>query len=185
MFSVVISILHHFSYNKFPKLKLGDSMSALSEQLHTFEEAQALVRRDDALESALEQVSKVDFAMVRLKLVEETGWTLDACDEAESLYRKFLALNIRYPDRKLCPNGPVDEFWHAHILDTQQYAADCAALFGQMLHHYPYFGMRGADDRANLERAFADTVDLFIRHFGIDPTAGDCVARSCKPQRCP
>lgn len=160
-------------------------MSALSEQLLTFEQAQGLVRRDDELEAALEMVSKIDFGMVRRKLVEENGWTADACDEAETLYRRFLALNIRYPDRKLCPNGPVDEFWHAHILDTRQYAGDCDLLFGQMLHHYPYFGMRGPDDHAELERAFADTVDLFIRHFGTDPTAGDCEARSCKPQRCP
>lgn len=160
-------------------------MSALLNQLHTFDQAQGLVRRDEALEAAVELVSTLDFFMVRRKLVEENGWAAEACDEAESLYRKFLALNIRYPERKLCPNKPVDEFWHAHILDTQQYALDCEALFGQMLHHYPYFGMRGPDDRADLELAFSDTVDLFIRHFGIDPTAGDCQARSCKPQRCP
>lgn len=160
-------------------------MSALLNQLLTFDQAQGLVRRDEALEAAIAQASSLDFTMIRRKLVEEGGWASDACVEAEGLYRKFLALNMRYPDRKLCPNGPVDEFWHAHILDTQKYAADCQALFGQMFHHYPYFGMRGADDRANLDHAFAETVDLFIRHFGIDPTAGDCLARSCKPQRCP
>jgi hypothetical protein len=160
-------------------------MAELSSQPVTFEEAQALVRRDDALQAAIARVATLDFSMICRKQMEEYGWTPEACAEAEELYRKFLALNVRYPDRKICPNGPTDEFWHAHILDTQKYAADCQFLFGGMLHHYPYFGMRGPEDRADLERAFAETIDLFIRHFGVDPTAGDSRARSCRPQRCP
>lgn len=111
--------------------------------------------------------------------------TTEQCDEAEHLYRRFLALVTRYGDRTICPTGPIDAFWHAHILDTHAYERDCAFLFGHILHHYPYFGMRGPDDRQDLERAFEDTVDLFIRHFGIDPTAGDTTARSCRPQNCP
>lgn len=144
-----------------------------------------MVSRDAALESAVTQVASLDFSMLRTKLADERGWTKDDGDEAEDLYRKFLALSLRYPTRTLCPNGPMDEFWHAHILDTRKYAADCETLFGGFLHHYPYFGMGGPDNRADLECAFAATADLFIRHFGIDPTAGDSHARSCRPQRCP
>lgn len=160
-------------------------MTAQMGQLATYEEAQSLVRKDAEIELAMERVASIDFTMQCRKLIEEHGWTAETCADAEDLYRKFLALNIRYPERKLCPNGPVDEFWHAHILDTRKYAADCEALFGEMLHHYPYFGMRGPEDKADLDKAFADTVDLFIRHFGIDPTAGDAHARACRPQRCP
>lgn len=151
----------------------------------TREEAHALLGRDDELEEALQQVAALDFAMLKRKLVEEYHWMPETCDEVEQLYRMFLALNIRYPERKLCPTGPIDEFWHAHILDTEAYARDCQHLFGRMLHHYPYFGMRGPADRANLERAFADSIDLFISHFGIDPTVGNTQARGCSPQRCP
>ncbi len=150
----------------------------------TYEQAQELVRRDEPLERAIAAVASLDFAMVRMKLATE-GWTTETCDEVEDLYRKFLALNVRYPDRKLCPSGPVDAFWHAHILDTRAYAVDCERLFGGPLHHYPYFGLRGPTDLAALNEAFADTIDLFIRHFGVDPTAGDGRARSCRPQRCP
>lgn len=151
----------------------------------TFEDSQRLVRIDDALAEALRRVDELDFTMLKRKLVEEKGWTAEMADEVEGLYRKFLALNVRYPDRKVCPSGPIDEFWHAHILDTRAYATDCDRLFGQMLHHFPYFGMRGPEDRAALEDAFSASVDLFIVHFGIDPTAGDSRARSCRPQRCP
>ena len=160
-------------------------MAAQAENLVTYDEAQSLVRQDEALNEAIQRVSGVKFDMQCRKLIEEHGWSAETCAEVEDLYRKFLALNIRYPERKLCPNGPVDEFWHAHILDTRKYASDCEQLFGEMLHHYPYFGMRGADDKADLDRAFADTVDLFVRHFGVDPTAGGAHARSCSPQRCP
>ncbi len=151
----------------------------------TYEEVQARVVPDAALVMAVERVAQLDFSMLRRKLVEEDGWTDETCDEAEGLYRKYLALCMRYPNVKLSPSGPVDAFWHAHILDTQQYAADCADLFGEFMHHYPYFGMRGPEDKADLERAFADTIDLYIRHFGVDPAAGDSMARSCRPQRCP
>lgn len=151
----------------------------------TFDSAQALVRHDPELAAAVTSVLNLDFSMLKMKLVKEEGWTLEACDDAEDLYRKFLALNIRYPEAKICPNGPTDDFWHAHILDTRKYAEDCQALFGGYLHHFPYFGLRGPEDRADLEQAFACTIDLFIRHFGIDPTAGDCQARSCSPQSCP
>ena len=144
-----------------------------------------MIARDELLEKSLERTGKLDFMMLKRKLMEERGWTLEFCDEVETLYRKFLALNMRYPDRKICPTGPIDDFWHAHILDTHAYARDCEFLFGRLLHHFPYFGMRGDADRLALDRAFGESVDLFICHFGIDPTAGDTLARSCKSQRCP
>jgi hypothetical protein len=36
-----------------------------------------------------------------------------------------------------------------------------------------------------LERAFRESAELFMWNFGIDPTAGDILARSCSSQRCP
>jgi hypothetical protein len=154
-------------------------------ELITFESAQAMIESDSELRQALAKVSQLDFSMLKRKMIEEHNWTVEFCDEAESLYRRFLALNARYPDQKICPTGPIDEFWHAHILDTRAYMHDCQIVFGGYLHHFPYFGMRGPDDRAELEGAFRRSVELFITHFGIDPTAGDILARSCSSQRCP
>lgn len=151
----------------------------------SFEVAQTMIETDTALEAALERVNQLDFTMLKGKLVEEHGWTPEFCDEAESLYRKFLALNARYPGRKVCPTGPIDEFWHAHIVDTRAYHRDCDLVFGEYLHHFPYFGMRGPEDREALENTFRESVELFIIHFGIDPTSGDTEARGCSSQRCP
>jgi hypothetical protein len=151
----------------------------------SFEAAQAMIARDELLSEALDRVSQLDFTMLKRKMIEEQNWTSEFCEEVESLYRRFLALNARYPNQKICPTGPIDAFWHAHILDTRAYFHDCEIVFGEYLHHYPYFGMRGADDRAALEDAFRESVGMFIVHFGIDPTAGDVLARSCSSQRCP
>ncbi len=151
----------------------------------THADSQAMLRPSDGLRAAVSKVQTLDFSMLKRKLAADKGWTAETCDEIEDLYRKFLALNICYPGRKICPTGPIDEFWHAHILDTHAYASDCAALFGGMLHHYPYFGLRGLDDAAVLEQAFSVSIELFILNFGIDPSGGDTTARSCRPQRCP
>ena len=151
----------------------------------SFEAAQAMVATDARLMNAIARVSQLDFTMLKRKLMQERAWTAEFCEDVESLYRQFLALNARYPDRKICPTGPVDAFWHAHILDTRAYERDCMLVFGEHLHHFPYFGMRGPDDHAALQKNFRESIDLFIRHFGVDPTAGDILARSCSSQRCP
>jgi hypothetical protein len=151
----------------------------------SWNECQSLSEVGAELEAALARVAKLDFNMLKHKLGEEKGWSPEYQEEVECLYRQFLALNMVYKDRKICPTGPIDEFWHAHILDTRAYERDCERLFGHFLHHFPYFGMRGPDDRAALYTAFEESKTLFIRHFGIDPSGGETQARGCSPQRCP
>jgi hypothetical protein len=150
-----------------------------------WEECQGMTEAGAEVEAALARVAELDFTMLKQKLGQEKGWSPEQQEEVEDLYRRFLALNVAYPDRKICPTGPVDEFWHAHILDTRAYAQDCEYLFGQYLHHFPYFGMRGPEDYAALQTAFDDSRELFIHHFGIDPCGGETQARGCSPQRCP
>lgn len=156
-----------------------------SEQARTYSDCQEHVHSSRAITEAVARVAELDFTMLESKLEVEKGWTREYIDQVEDLYRKFLALNVVYPDRKICPTGPIDEFWHAHILDTRAYHADCHKLFGEFLHHFPYFGMRGPDDRDALDAAFDHSRALFIQHFGIDPCGGEVEARGCSPQRCP
>lgn len=150
-----------------------------------WQDCRDLLESSEALDEALGKVSNLDFSMLKRKLREEHSWSEEYADEVDDLYRKFLALNVVYPGRKICPTGPVDEFWHAHILDTRAYAEDSDRLFGTFLHHYPYFGMRDERDREDLETAFTESRALFVRHFGIDPCSGEAQARACSPQRCP
>lgn len=133
----------------------------------------------------LEGIDNLDLAMIKLKLQdpeEGAGWSSAYCDRIEVEYRRYLALNRRYPEKAVVPSKIVDTFWHAHILDTQAYAPDCQNAFGFFLHHYPYFGMRGPEDAEALGRAYDETLGLYEAHFG--PPPEDVWARS-GASRCP
>lgn len=63
--------------------------------------------------------------------------------EASEEYTRFLFLQARERQRSpaeaetLGPSSAVDDVWHAHILDTANYARFCTAVFGDFLHHNP------------------------------------------------
>ena len=97
---------------------------------------------------------------------EGHGWALDFACRVSREYRRFLILCLENPDDPVVPSTLVDDFWHLHILDTQKYAEDCDRCFGEMLHHFPYFGMRGDDDAANLRKAWLKTLSLYQSTFG-------------------
>lgn len=120
-----------------------------------------------------------------------TNATHDKRRAARDSHRKFLALHLLHPEDDIVPCKFVDEMWHRHILDTAAYRADCDAVFGQFLDHFPYFGMRGADDALALQDAYADTLDRYRRAFGEPPEdtwvsrdAASCRRTNCKPQKC-
>jgi hypothetical protein len=96
-------------------------------------------------------------------------WTLLRAKKAEKWYKRFLFLIAKYPDEAIVPTKEVDEVWHTHILDTQKYFQDCGAVFGEYLHHFPYLGTRGEQDRHDLEAAFFRTLALFEFHFNETP----------------
>ena len=116
---------------------------------------------------------------------ESAGWTLDKARLMETWYRRFLFLVKLYPDRTIVPTKDIDTFWHTHILDTKKYMADCETLFGRYFHHFPYFGMRGEQDKQNLQTAFDATEELFYKHFNESPLSteiADCGALCNEPE---
>jgi hypothetical protein len=106
--------------------------------LPTQEQYQTIAEHDLDLMNALTKSTSLNFSLLKKKLITEEGWTVEGCLEVENLYRMFLALKARYPERRFVPNGPIDDFWHAHILDTRAYEQDCQYMFGGFLHHFPY-----------------------------------------------
>jgi len=97
-------------------------------------------------------------------------------------------LSVTHPEETLAPSKDVDRFWHGHILDTLKYAEDCEKVFGYFLHHFPYFGMRGAEDAANLAAAAEHTKRLYQQEFSNTPNkeAAWCAAayKNEKPAWC-
>jgi hypothetical protein len=128
-------------------------------------------------------IQALDLEPIVFKATHPQGdkrWPREYADFLAAEYRKFLTLLVKYPDETIAPTTEVDEFWHLHILDTRKYAADCEAVFGYFLHHFPYFGMRSEEDAKDLERAGKQWHNLYELEFGASETSQP----SAKPAWC-
>ncbi len=149
------------------------------------------IKQGNSPQEMLDRIETLDLEPIMVKLmdpIEGEGWTIEQAREVEVWYKRFLYLNAVYPDRSIVPTQDIDTFWHYHILDTQKYADDCQIAFDYFLHHFPYFGMRGDQDRQNLLDASKQTWDLFRTHFNEEPSilqgaAGKCTS-SCTGKSC-
>lgn len=123
------------------------------------------------VEKAMSLINSVDLSMVKAKLMDEEegqGWDMEYANYAEKRYRRYLCMIFLNPDGPCVPTKDVDLFWHQHILDTRAYADDCQKIFGEFLHHFPYFGMRGEEDAKNLQDTFEETKIQYAQLFGDD-----------------
>lgn len=133
---------------------------------------------------ALARVAVIDLAPINEKLrhSEPSRWDVASIEQAEAVYRKFLALHLLHRGEDLVPNTVIDDYWHQHILDTRKYVTDCSVIFGEVLHHDPMFGMRGEEDRRANAAAFERTKVLWQRAFG-EPLLGEanpCSSTDCR-----
>jgi hypothetical protein len=116
-------------------------------------------------------IAALDLEPIKVKLMHEEsgeGWTLERANAVEFEYRRFLFLMKKYPHEQTAPLVDVDTFWHYHILDTVKYHADCDAVFGHYLHHFPYIGLRGEHDEAAHIRVGQRMKELYEDTFGED-----------------
>ncbi len=119
----------------------------------------------------MEAIAALDLEPIKVKLMHQEsgeGWSLERANAVEFEYRRFLFLMKKYPNEQTAPLVDVDTFWHYHILDTMKYAADCEAVFGYFLHHFPYIGLRGEDDEAAHQRVGRRMQELYEATFGED-----------------
>lgn len=125
-----------------------------------------------SIEQAKEYIDALDFSMIVKKITRadvniSRVWSEQQATEAIQLYKNFLLLNKKHKHQfNLVPSLEIDEIWHHHILDTSSYVRDCENIFGELLHHFPYFGMRGPEDEKNLAIAFDKTQELYYLEFG-------------------
>ena len=103
-------------------------------------------------------------------------------------YKRFLNLKIKHPELNLVPTDDIDMIWHSHILDTEQYAKDCANLFGTFLHHNPFFGEFGNETQEEMGIMFKETSDMWLQEYGeaLDtPAYFRCEGKACHvPSNC-
>lgn len=110
-------------------------------------------------------IDQLNLDPIKAKLMHDKKWSTEQLNLAEKWYKRFLFINLTYPEIIIVPTSAIDIFWHYHILDTRKYADDCQNIFGTFFHHFPYFGMRGEDDANNHACAVSKTRELFSLHF--------------------
>lgn len=137
-------------------------------------------------DAAMSQVSKWDFSLTKQKLLEPAyaGWSMERTEKAEIDYKRYLALTKALGGFQPVPNGEIDRFWHEHILDTRRYFQDCHELFGGFLHHYPYFGMRGENDKEAWKSTSELSNKLWKSIFDESLYSTDSTEQKC-PRACP
>lgn len=131
--------------------------------------------------SSIGKIDALDLTMVKMKLClpvekEGKGWMPELADNVEVHYKRFLKLCLLRSE-DVVPSKLIDEMWHAHILDTRKYQADCRRVFGHYVHHFPYFGLCGEEDAKRLQKSFEATIALFEEYFGEAPigaTSSQC-----------
>ncbi len=113
-------------------------------------------------------IDALDLDPIKFKLMHpdgDRGWSREYADIVERQYRNFLFLSVT-SQIAIVPTKDIDDFWHAHILDTAKYFKDCEKVFGFYLHHFPYFGIRSDEDEQCLQTSFRDTQQLWHETFG-------------------
>jgi len=118
---------------------------------------------------SLAAIEALDLEPIKFKAMRSDdgyGWSKAQADRTAIAYKRYLVLLAKHPGVTLAPDQDTDRFWHMHILDTRKYAADCDAIFGRFIHHFPYLGLRGEDDARALDTAFATMQRLLAEEFG-------------------
>lgn len=135
------------------------------------------------IEQARSLVENLNFLDQNAKLASHYGWEIEKIISTEKNYKYWLILHKVYGcSVAMAPSKILDEYWHAHILDTKKYMDDCNYVFGYYLHHYPYFGLTDKETKEDLANGFELTRRLFQYHFSCDllGEANPCKSTDCR-----
>ena len=113
---------------------------------------------EEKLAAARDLIYNADLTSTLNRLVYIEGWTVKAAKTAIALYRNFLYLLLKYPDKLILPSQEIDEVWHAHILHTREYREFCDLVFGRYIDHSP--------SEHKLNAQFEVMQDLYNTEFG-------------------
>ena len=126
---------------------------------------------DENVHKFLHRLNSLDFGPLAYKLIhpeDRPALSLEQAADAITKYKGFLFLCHVCEGKPLSPSRYIDYVWHTHILDTELYMVQSAMLFGNYLHHFPFFGKRDAADERNLLAAAEFTKDEALRWVAAD-----------------
>jgi methylmalonyl-CoA mutase len=109
-------------------------------------------------------------------------------------FADLIALN-KFGKLGMC-SADVDKVWHAHILFTRKYAADCEALCGRFIHHQPTSEEEKLKrDRTSAKNTQAALLEIFGEVHPVwllsgkagrfeDECGDECSTKSCQSHEC-
>lgn len=119
-----------------------------------------------SFEAAREYIDQLDLGYIIDKMCSPhyplPRWNLSDAKQCAQLYKNYLILIKKHFSQRLVPTREIDEFWHNHILYTENYVRDCEHIFGEYLHHHPASPI---DDAEKLIKGFEKTKRLYLEEF--------------------
>ena len=118
--------------------------------------------RLSVLEQALETAESWDFSLVEKYLKHRRDMSPERIALVRKDYVRYMALIASGVQGFVC--HAVDEFWHVHILHTQDYMKFCLALTGKsFIHHVP---AATEEERNALGKNYLAFIGKYREHFG-------------------
>lgn len=115
-----------------------------------------------------QRIDDMDLSPVVDRMIQVYRWKKKYAFIVMEQYKNFLFLKWKYGNNYLLPPSvEIDEFWHNHILHTQNYYQDCLKLFGEYLHHHPQHKDAQSITKRELEWRFENETQRFYQlEFG-------------------
>ncbi|WP_139189251.1 hypothetical protein [Thalassobaculum litoreum] len=123
-------------------------------------------------DEARQYISDIDFTQLKSQFLcgsqdkEGLGWSQDKADAVESLFKEWLYLKRVYYGELVPPDFICQDLWQIYLKDSIKYVTDTSAIFGQYLHHFPYFGIGDKQEKKRREVAFLHTKSRYKELFG-------------------
>ena len=130
-----------------------------------------------------EVMSAWNLEAIRRRVAKHMQWIPAYAEVVDSEYRKFILLAAMDNNAVYGMSGPVDEFWHQHLVDTVDYHAMCDAVAGYFIHHIP--NEPDETDQSSYQVTLRDLNHYFDKSIGIWPEAGllRCGGKGCSSCR--
>ena len=114
---------------------------------------------------AMQYIDNWDFSKIKKKVQKDLhGIASTYLDSGIDNLKRYYALAAIEPEGDHAVSQPVDPFWHAHILFSQDYVDFCDKAFGIYLHHVP---LDTADSKAvaNIRDVYERTLASHTSYF--------------------
>lgn len=129
-------------------------------------------RHPSTVEEALSRAEQFDLSAARTTYRRDRNVGENHALQVEAEFKRLFALIAINPGQRIAiPGGPVDDYWHALILNTALYERFTYAVAGQYIHHWPA-------EAPGKGGSLAPTRALYEKSYGRAPSDSAWGARS-------